>query len=727
MTHIPVSVIVAAGGTPDDFHACLQSLRPTLGLHDEVVCVLPPDRPDLRAELRGETWLRVLEPAAGSGAAGRWSAGVDATRHPVVVLVDGDVILSAHWLDPVLEPFHDPAVVATGPSCQHTFGPQQVQLPDKAMTSPAAFKTYARQWRQEHRDEFSDVDRLGPVCVAIRRDALAIAGGPTADLPWDALAEQGRITIAHAALVAHVASPACGLRTDLVDAPDAPLISASLIVKDEADVLGRSLDAIRDLVDEIVVYDTGSTDDTVAIARAHGARVVEGFWNDHFGDARNRSLDHCRGRWVLWIDADEVFTGDRRAVRETVERADGRAFLALIENREGHEGGSGSSAIYYPRLFRRAQARLYGRLHEQVLDRITGQGLMGPHLPDLVLDHSGYTRLRRVVKSKTERNLRLAQLAVDDVTGMTAVGNLARSQISSGHVEEAIATSRRGLAEAKERSHRVLFLKILADAYLALDRVAEAAAVIEDLRAIATNPATVGEHEVKLRFVEGDYERALEIIEELPESGVNDLLYGVGKDRFAGLRIDALSRLDRHPEAALHLRETLRKGQVPVPVARMAQILGAAGGSLAEVAELLPRSGVRGLLFSIAEAPPEAADELLEALWRRYPGEPTVLSVAARVGRLVPLIRAMEWSARLRQHGFAERCTLLALSGDPRRTPRERTLAAAIALEMFHDEAALPLLSDALSAVPDEQSAPVLEEMRILAPRVSGSVELADA
>ena len=104
-----------------------------------------------------------------------------------------------------------------------------------------------------------------------------------------------------------------------------------------------------------------------------------------------------------------------------------------------------------------------------------------------------------------------------------------------------------------------------------------------------------------------------------------------------------------------------------------------------------------------------------------------MLTVAARVGRLVPLIRAMGGSARLRQHGFAERCTLLALSADPRRTPRERTLAAAIALEMFHDEAALPLLGEALSAVPDAQSAPVLEEMRILAPRVSGSVELADA
>ncbi|WP_327008701.1 glycosyltransferase [Dactylosporangium sp. NBC_01737] len=727
MTHIPVSVIVAAGGSPDDFHACLESLRPTLGLRDEVVCVLPPGRPDLLRELRGEAWLQVLDPVA--GVAQRWTAGLEATRHPIVVLLDGDVIVSAHWLDPVVEPFLDPSVVAAGPRCQHSYGPQQADLPDDAMTSPAAFKTYARAWRQEHRDEFSDVDRLGPVCVAIRRDAMAIAGGPTADLPWEELAEQGRITVAHAALVAHVASPTCALREGLDDdpGPDAPLLSATLIVKDEADVLGRSLHALHDLVDEIVVYDTGSTDNTVEVALAHGAKVIEGFWNDHFGDARNRSLAHCRGRWALWIDADEVFTGDAAIVREAVRTTDRSAFFITINNREGHEGGAGFSTIYYPRLFRRPVTRLYGRLHEQVVDRVTGRALSGQMLPDIVLDHHGYTRLRSVVKDKAARNLRLANLAAEDLNGLTAMGNLARSQLSSGHLEEAIKTSLQGIAEAKEHSHHVLFRKVLADAYLAQGRLGDAREVIEELRGIVNNPLTVGEHEIKLSFKEGDYERVLQILDELPVSGTSDLLYGVGKGRFAGLHVDALSRLDRHDEAAVQLRESLREGKVPVPVARMAQVLGAADGSLAEVAELLPREGLRGLLFSIAEAPPEAADELLEALWRRYPSEPTVLALAARVGRLVPLIRAMEWSARLRQHGFAEQCTLLTLSEDRRRTPRERTLAAAIALEMFHDEAALPLLNDALAAVPDAQSLAVLEEMRVLAPRVSASIELADA
>jgi tetratricopeptide (TPR) repeat protein len=722
MSHIPVSVIIAAGGSPDDFHACLESLRPTLGMRDEIVCVMPADRPELRAELRGQTWLRAID-ATGPLP---WSDGLEATRHPIVVFLDGDVVLSAHWLDPVLESFGDPSVVAAGPRCQHSYGPQQADPPEEAMASAAAFKAYAREWRQEHRDEFTDVDRLGPVCAAIRRDALMIAGGPSLDLPYDELSAQGRIVVAHAALVAHVGSPACGLRQP--DPPDdAPLLTASLIVKDEEDVLARCLSALRELTDEIVVYDTGSSDRSPEIAREYGAKVIEGYWSDHFGDARSRCLTHCTGRWALWVDADEVFTGDARQVRDALRYSENGAFFATIDNREGHEGGAGSSTIYFPRMFRRTRGRIYGRLHEQVMDRITGRSLTGSLLPDLVLDHSGYTRLRGTLKNKAERNLRLATLAAEDVSGLTAVGNLARSQLGSGHFDECIATARRGLDEAQEHTHKVLFLKILSDAYITVGRLAEANETIEELRKIANTAFTVGEHEVKLRFAEGDYERTLEIIGELPESGANDLLYGVGRGRFAGLQVDSLSRLDRHQEAAYHLREALRDGKVPIPAARMAQVLGAADGSLAEVAELVPAENVRGLLFSVAEAPPEAADELLEALWRRYPGEPTLLTLAARVGRRVPLIRAMEWSARLRQNGFPEQCTLLALSSDQRRTPRERTLAAAIALEMFHDEAALPLLNDALTDVPDELSAGVLSEIRILAPRVSASIELADA
>ncbi|OLB66373.1 MAG: hypothetical protein AUI10_02950 [Actinobacteria bacterium 13_2_20CM_2_72_6] len=165
MSHPPLSVVVTASGSADDLAACLQTLRPSVGARDEVVCVLPADRADLRRELRGHSWLTVLEDGSAEQA-GRWAAGVAATTHPILVLLDGDVVGSAQWLDPLARAFADPDVVAAGPRCHRSYGPQGVVLPQAAMKDAGSFRAYARAWRQRHRDEVLTVDRLGPVCVA---------------------------------------------------------------------------------------------------------------------------------------------------------------------------------------------------------------------------------------------------------------------------------------------------------------------------------------------------------------------------------------------------------------------------------------------------------------------------------------------------------------------------------------------------------------------------------
>ena len=83
------------------------------------------------------------------------------------------------------------------------------------------------------------------------------------------------------------------------------LVSACLIVKDEEKFLSKCLTSLRDLVDEVVIGDTGSTDKSVQIAREHGTLVFEIPWKDNFAAARNAVIDRARGQWVLTIDADE--------------------------------------------------------------------------------------------------------------------------------------------------------------------------------------------------------------------------------------------------------------------------------------------------------------------------------------------------------------------------------------------------------------------------------------
>ena len=88
--------------------------------------------------------------------------------------------------------------------------------------------------------------------------------------------------------------------------PLKPLLSLCVIAKDEAAFLQRCLASVAGLVDEIVVVDTGSCDDTPKVARGAGARVFSPPWQDDFSQARNRSLAAARGEWILVLDCDEV-------------------------------------------------------------------------------------------------------------------------------------------------------------------------------------------------------------------------------------------------------------------------------------------------------------------------------------------------------------------------------------------------------------------------------------
>ncbi|MDA0748284.1 MAG: glycosyltransferase, partial [bacterium] len=101
-------------------------------------------------------------------------------------------------------------------------------------------------------------------------------------------------------------------------------ISVCMIARDEADFLSRCLESVQGLADEIVVGDTGSSDATMEVARAAGARVLEVRWSGDFAAARNAVLEEVRCDWVLVVDCDEVLSPeDLGAIRKAA--ASGRA------------------------------------------------------------------------------------------------------------------------------------------------------------------------------------------------------------------------------------------------------------------------------------------------------------------------------------------------------------------------------------------------------------------
>lgn len=89
-------------------------------------------------------------------------------------------------------------------------------------------------------------------------------------------------------------------------------LSCFIITQDEADRIGRTIDCVKDWADEVVVIDSGSGDDTVKIAEAHGARVLHRAWTG-YGEQKRFGEDNCRNDWLLNLDADEVLRADLAA------------------------------------------------------------------------------------------------------------------------------------------------------------------------------------------------------------------------------------------------------------------------------------------------------------------------------------------------------------------------------------------------------------------------------
>ena len=86
-------------------------------------------------------------------------------------------------------------------------------------------------------------------------------------------------------------------------------ISLCIICKDEEKKIARCINSVKEKVDEIVVVDTGSTDNTINIVKELGAKVFEIPWENDFAKARNYAISKCKGNWIVFLDADEYLLG----------------------------------------------------------------------------------------------------------------------------------------------------------------------------------------------------------------------------------------------------------------------------------------------------------------------------------------------------------------------------------------------------------------------------------
>jgi len=256
-----------------------------------------------------------------------------------------------------------------------------------------------------------------------------------------------------------------------------PNLSVCMIVKNEESHLPALLASLKALPCELIVVDTGSTDRTVEICREAGAKVVDWAWRNDFAAARNVSLEHATGRWIVWFDADDKLPPESAArILELASQRPAKAYGFLVKNAlEAHHGGSFFSQLRmfpnHPRL------RFVSPVHEQIYPALTAAGVPIEYTDILVL-HTGYTT-PEVMKSKQTRNREILRTALKtEATDAIKWYQLAAAENTQGDfpkAEEAFLKCLDLLTKGDPNQH----LRTIAPAFLAIaiepQRGAEAA------------------------------------------------------------------------------------------------------------------------------------------------------------------------------------------------------------------------------------------------------------
>ncbi len=265
-----------------------------------------------------------------------------------------------------------------------------------------------------------------------------------------------------------------------------PRVSLCMIVRNEEANLPACLESVAGLVDEIVIVDTGSTDSTRAVAARYGARVFDFPWVDSFAAARNESLRHARGAWILWLDADDrLDPANRERLRALLaglgdERA---AYVMKCLCLPNHQTGV-ETVVDHVRLFRNLPGlRWRYRIHEQILPDLRRAGC-DIRWSGVVVHHTGYQDPATLArKLQRDERLLLMELAEDPDEPFTQF-NLGALRQEQGRLEEAAGHFQKSLDRSRQGDtiHRKLFA-LLAQCHNRLGRPEPAlAACAECLR-----------------------------------------------------------------------------------------------------------------------------------------------------------------------------------------------------------------------------------------------------
>ncbi len=187
-------------------------------------------------------------------------------------------------------------------------------------------------------------------------------------------------------------------------------LSLAMIVRDGGEDLAETLEAAKQLCDELIVVDTGSTDGTIEVAKSFGAKVFSYRWRDDFGEARNEAFRHCTSDWIMWLDCGDTISAESIAgflqLKSLLHSMDGTNYVWCNMNRGIGADGGVLFRFNTPRFIRRSSKPTWiGAVHEY---------LDGSEIRAFHWDNGSVDDPAAFSKTPTERNINILKRLLDE-------------------------------------------------------------------------------------------------------------------------------------------------------------------------------------------------------------------------------------------------------------------------------------------------------------------------
>lgn len=344
-------------------------------------------------------------------------------------------------------------------------------------------------------------------------------------------------------------------------------LSLCLITRDEEKNIARCIGSVKDIVDEIVVVDTGSKDKTVEIAKSFGAKVIHAKWEDDFSKARNIAIENATGDWILFLDADEeIKKDDVDKIRPLLNDDAVEAYLFRFVNYSGSSVNSGLTEINYNyRLFKNnGKLKYIYPVHEN-LRNVENNRPPVAKKADVTILHYGYLSETRAEKNKSKRYIKLISKYLEKhPDDKFQHANLAVEYFNIGDYNKALKhllIATKGMDVRVPTATRLL--RYLIGCYIALKDYNTALKIIKDAKDYYIDVPDFAFLEGMLYIDQKRYERAIEVFNECLAIGEYDGMFitmgGTGSYRARYMIALCNEKLNRLNDAVKEYIEILKE------------------------------------------------------------------------------------------------------------------------------------------------------------------------